>query len=781
MGSAPMPPLAQQAQARNVVESNVARSNWQAYVLALFLAGVGLVSGASALAWYGHPFPGVFIDSHLTVSNTGLPTWDGIRQGLRFPDRILAIDGDELPRDGGASPAARWDAAIDRAAREGRDRVHVRVATASGERELDLKVEPFGASAWWANAGTPWLIGALYALSALTAFLASPRGALARTFAKTATLAALLLFTFFDTFTSRSLVPICEIAYGMFPMAFVGLALRLPDDVPLLARNRWIAHALDGAGIALGLSLHAFGDASAAPRILLTIAFAASQFFFVGTIVVRFVRARGHRRTTLKSLLGAMFVAHVPAGAVAALAALSARGSIIAFLILPALALSPISTAVAFARHDLWRSGALLSRVATRIALAATACVFSVAIAAAIATMLDVPLRGALIAATLGGVAATLLVTVALDLAERGLFRSRAQYKPTIEQLSEDLTTTRMPAEVAEAVEGTVRRWLQCNRVEFVPISPDDPRAELAATPITDSPQNEVAMPVRFHGAPLGVLRVGEKRGRALFTSEDIDLLRTIANQAALALAHAHAYAELEARRQKQAAAWRDERAAIVETVAAEIAHEVRYPINFFRSVFARGARSLDDEEVEIGCEEVDRLERLVTGLKRVSVHRLERKSVLLCEIVARAEVLLRDAIQSRTLSISVPHDIVVRCDPDQVTQILVNLVANALEASAANDEVGVRWMRVDGGGQLVVWDAGPGFDADVAQLFAPWFTTKPRGTGLGLAITHRLVRLHGWSIDAARVDKTTRFIVSVPDADVVEVDAPAHAESAVA
>ena len=86
----------------------------------------------------------------------------------------------------------------------------------------------------------------------------------------------------------------------------------------------------------------------------------------------------------------------------------------------------------------------------------------------------------------------------------------------------------------------------------------------------------------------LGRLRVGKKRGGALFTSEDLDLLKTIANQGALALAHAIAYAELERRRKQQAAAWRDEREALVETLSAEIAHEVRYPINFFRSIFQR-------------------------------------------------------------------------------------------------------------------------------------------------------------------------------------------------
>jgi signal transduction histidine kinase len=72
------------------------------------------------------------------------------------------------------------------------------------------------------------------------------------------------------------------------------------------------------------------------------------------------------------------------------------------------------------------------------------------------------------------------------------------------------------------------------------------------------------------------------------------------------------------------------------------------------------------------------------------------------------------------------------------------------------------------------VWDDGLGFEGDASRLFAPWFTTKPRGTGLGLAIAHRIVRAHGWSIDASRTDGLTCFVVSIPASDVVSSERPA-------
>jgi two-component system, NtrC family, sensor histidine kinase HydH len=251
-------------------------------------------------------------------------------------------------------------------------------------------------------------------------------------------------------------------------------------------------------------------------------------------------------------------------------------------------------------------------------------------------------------------------------------------------------------------------------------------------------------------------------------------------NQGALALAHAQAYQELEQRRQQQAQAWRGEREALVETVAAEIAHEIRYPINYFRSVFERGARGeqLDADDVDVGREEVDRLERLVSGLKRMAAHRLERTPESVSNLCSRAEALLRDALGDRHVELHVDENAVIRCDTDKILQVLVNLLSNGLEAAGGAGRVGVSWQEAPHGADLVIWDDGPGFVGDPARLFAPWFTTKPRGTGLGLAITHRLVRAHGWNIAAQRRDSRTAFVIAIRKEDIVQSGASNGSDS---
>ena len=425
---------------------------------------------------------------------------------------------------------------------------------------------------------------------------------------------------------------------------------------------------------------------------------------------------------------------------------------------------------------------ALLPRVGTNLVLGALASLVAIGAGAAVGAWLGASFRDALAGAAPAGIAAALLVALSSRMSDITLFHARAEYKPTIDRLSEELVTLSSPRDVALAIERTVRRWLRCDFIELKLAQPDGPSfgpaPDLeAGAPTTHAneppcpPETAMRLVVAFGGKPYGWLDVGGKRGGALFTSDDIDLLRTIANHGGLALAHARAYQELEERRRRQAEAWRGEREALVETVAAEIAHEIRYPLNYFRSLFERGSKTgrLTPDDIDVGREEVDRLERLVAGLKRMVAHRIERRPTHVAELCTRVEALLRDSLGRLTLEVELAPNATLNCDPDKLTQVLVNLLSNAAEACGPDGRAGIDWRVTSQGGELSVWDDGPGFGADAARLFAPWYTTKQRGTGLGLAITHRLVRAHGWTITAARREGRTVFAVSVRLEDILQ------------
>jgi signal transduction histidine kinase len=92
-----------------------------------------------------------------------------------------------------------------------------------------------------------------------------------------------------------------------------------------------------------------------------------------------------------------------------------------------------------------------------------------------------------------------------------------------------------------------------------------------------------------------------------------------------------------------------------------------------------------------------------------------------------------------------------MRADADQVEQLLINLLRNAIDATIEADggPVRVGWARLPGPpGQVAIWieDEGIGL-ANTSNLFVPFFTTKPGGTGIGLVLSRQIAEAHGGSI----------------------------------
>jgi signal transduction histidine kinase len=365
----------------------------------------------------------------------------------------------------------------------------------------------------------------------------------------------------------------------------------------------------------------------------------------------------------------------------------------------------------------------------------------------------------ALVAATAAALA-LVLVQLGRRFTDRVLFPARAQYRPSVERLSEALAFTADESTVAATIESVTRRALRCGWVE---VSCDG-----SATPPATPNATRLLVPITFRGERLGHIAASEKTDAATFTSEDRHLLQAIASQAALALAYARIYGELEVRRRREAAAQQGERGYVIDTLAGEAAHELRYPINFLKSVVRRArdeVSTLDEEEIEIGLEEAARLERLVAGLDRLGKAALSPRSIDVGELVTRAQALLRDRLGVRRLAFTHDGPPGIVCDPDQLLQLLMNLLSNAIEATAPlpDPHVGVSWTATPRGGELCVWDDGPGFSGPASRLFSPWFTTKPAGTGLGLAVARRIAEAHGFALRYERPARRTHFIVAVP------------------
>jgi two-component system sensor histidine kinase PilS (NtrC family) len=235
-------------------------------------------------------------------------------------------------------------------------------------------------------------------------------------------------------------------------------------------------------------------------------------------------------------------------------------------------------------------------------------------------------------------------------------------------------------------------------------------------------------------------------------------------------------FQDLTRLREMEEQAQRNERLADLGRVAAGLAHELRNPLaSMAGSVeLLRGGASLADEDrrlMDIVLREAGRLDQLVTRFLEYSRPAVpSRTRADLARVAGETlEVFSHDPAAARVRIEPARAPTPAWCDPDQLRQVLWNLLLNAAQAAPREGEpVAVRVrcaLQPDGGALLEVEDGGPGISPeDLAQVFTPFFTTKARGSGLGLATVQRIIDAHGGSVAAASAPgQGARFTVRLP------------------
>jgi signal transduction histidine kinase len=225
-------------------------------------------------------------------------------------------------------------------------------------------------------------------------------------------------------------------------------------------------------------------------------------------------------------------------------------------------------------------------------------------------------------------------------------------------------------------------------------------------------------------------------------------------------------------RKRLRARLLRSERLSALGEMAARIAHEVRNPlvsIGAAAQVVAEelGPASPVGGELQAIAREVRRLDGIVTDFLRFArPRRVERRPVDLAPVVRQSVDLARAKAGAVELKLDLlgPLPLIVRCDPDAMKQVLLNVLLNAVEAQA--DGVVECEARVVGGDAVLsVADRGPGVpDSARRRVFDPFFSTKTRGTGLGLAVSKQIVDEHGGRIRLLpRRGGGTRVVIELP------------------
>jgi signal transduction histidine kinase len=222
--------------------------------------------------------------------------------------------------------------------------------------------------------------------------------------------------------------------------------------------------------------------------------------------------------------------------------------------------------------------------------------------------------------------------------------------------------------------------------------------------------------------------------------------------------------------RREQEERLRSERLAVIGTMAAKFAHEIRNPLGSIRLNLdsVRAGHAAPELLASIDSA-VRRIERISDGyLQFARLPKTTREPLRLDEWLPDALRFHEPLLRQHRIALRTEFDAgapPVVADKAQLEQALLNLVRNAVEAMPDGGTLTVRTARNGATAQISVADTGLGMDEEQrARLFQPFWTTKPGGTGLGLVLTQQIVAEHGGRIDcASRPGQGTTFTLHLP------------------
>jgi signal transduction histidine kinase len=226
------------------------------------------------------------------------------------------------------------------------------------------------------------------------------------------------------------------------------------------------------------------------------------------------------------------------------------------------------------------------------------------------------------------------------------------------------------------------------------------------------------------------------------------------------------------------------ERLAALGEMAAGLAHEIRNPLGAIKGAAQfldpSGDRP-DSRFLKIIIDETDRLNQVVTQFLDYSKPpNLDFKQIDLSTLVSKTVETLRPGLAAQGAKLKLEFtpargEALVMGVPEQIQQVLLNLVQNAIKAlhGKADGLIHVS-VETEGHGQskevsATVFDNGCGIKREhLDKLFIPFFTTSPSGTGLGLSISHKIVETHRGRIEVSSEEgRFTRFAVVLPHANI--------------
>jgi signal transduction histidine kinase len=277
----------------------------------------------------------------------------------------------------------------------------------------------------------------------------------------------------------------------------------------------------------------------------------------------------------------------------------------------------------------------------------------------------------------------------------------------------------------------------------------------------------EAALPVFTDGKLSFILMLGEKLSGDMFTTEDISLLGTIADQMSIAVKNARMYSEKV----------RTERLASIGMMSATFAHEIRNPLTSLKTFAQLMPEKYNDEEFrttfsKIVEGEIEKIDDLIkdlldfsSGSKSARVNSLNLVSLVDETVEYVRNKLALEQREIRVERVYEQKDVHIMGDASTLKQAFINIISNGCQAMNGNGELRVEVRPNMNKVDVSITDNGEGIPPErISNIFDPFVTSKERGMGLGLAISKRVIEEHNGNIKVtSRLNEGSTFTVSLP------------------
>jgi two-component system, NtrC family, sensor histidine kinase HydH len=214
-------------------------------------------------------------------------------------------------------------------------------------------------------------------------------------------------------------------------------------------------------------------------------------------------------------------------------------------------------------------------------------------------------------------------------------------------------------------------------------------------------------------------------------------------------------------KRRDEFARWRKEmasdaltRAQSLEQIGSKVAHELKNPLTGVKALVQLGLRNpaeaASHERLEVVEKEVTRMQEILQNYLSFTrpLQAVAPRRVDLGSIVSDTLVVLAARADDARVRLYSQGDATVEADPRRLKEALLNLVANAIEATPPGGEVAVDVRPARDGTEIVIRDTGRGMAAEtLRRIGTPFFTTRDDGTGLGVVLARSMIAQHGGSL----------------------------------